>query len=199
MTCHPHALNFQSFIEQKKVVLINLSGEAIQTEVDSLGAMFLSGFYIAFRVLGYQPDDTPPRYYLYVDEVERYVTSPIPDMFSEARKFGLSLMLANQYFDQLSSETLNGILGNVGTLLTFESGDKDAKALAVRFIPEIDREALQNLGAYHVAVKTRFKGQPLPAFEIRTQPPLQKGGGSYLGFIRHHIGKQRAADCRRGG
>ena len=139
------------------------------------GRCFSPAFTSRFAPWATSPMSSRHGYYLYVDEVERYVTSPIPDMFSEARKFGLSLMLANQYFDQLSSETLNGILGNVGTLLTFESGDKDARALAAEFDPEFDRQALQNLGAYHVAVKTRFEGQTLPAFEIRTRPPLHKG------------------------
>ncbi len=176
MTCHPHALNFRALIEGQKVVLINLSGEAVRSEVGSLGAMFLAGFYMAFQALGYLPDNAPPRFYLYVDEVERYVTSPIPDMFSEARKFGLSLALSNQYLDQLSSDTLTGILGNVGTLLAFECGDRDARALASAFAPELDAQGLQNLGAYQVAVKTRFQGRTLPAFTLRTLAPPPRTG-----------------------
>ena len=84
MTCHPHALDFRSFIAGGKIVLINLAGKTIQSEVDNLGALFLSGFYMAMDALGPIADGEPPRFYLYVDEVERYVTSPLPDMFTEA-------------------------------------------------------------------------------------------------------------------
>ncbi|MBL8163270.1 MAG: ATP-binding protein [Anaerolineae bacterium] len=170
MTCHPQMLHFRSFIEQQKIVLINLSGEAIRSEVGSLGLMFLSGFYMASEALGYLPDNRAPRCFVYVDEVERIVSSPIPEMFAQERKFGLSLTLANQYLDQLSEATLNGILGNVGTLILFECGERDARRLGWHLEPELERGALLNLGAYHAIVKTRFAGRTLPAFTLKTRP-----------------------------
>jgi len=184
MTCHPHTLNFQEFAAQKKIVLINMSGEAIHSEVDSLGAMFLSGFYMAFHAMGYIPEGQSPRYYLYVDEVERYVTGPVQDMLSEARKLGLSLTLVNQYLDQLGAETLNSMLGNVGTILAFECGDRDARALDSQFEPEIDRQTLLNLGTYNVAVKTRSDGRTLPAFTVATRPPPRKRKDTQSDHIR---------------
>ncbi|MBZ0285213.1 MAG: type IV secretion system DNA-binding domain-containing protein [Anaerolineae bacterium] len=170
MTCHPQMLNFRSFIEQKKIVLINLSGEAIRSEVGSLGLMFLSGFYMANETLGYLADNQPPRCFVYVDEVERIVSSPIPEMFAHERKFGLSLTLANQYLDQLSEATLNGILGNVGTLMLFECGERDARRLGLHLEPDIERGRLLNLGAYQAVVKTRYAGRTLPAFVLKTRP-----------------------------
>ncbi|NLF74312.1 MAG: type IV secretion system DNA-binding domain-containing protein [Chloroflexi bacterium] len=190
MTCHRGTLNLQSYIANKKIVLINLAGEAIQTEVDSLGAMFLAGFYMAFHALGYLPDGSTPRYYLYIDEVERFVTSPIQNMFSEARKLGLSLTLANQYLDQLSQETLNSILGNEGTLIAFECGDRDARALASKFAPELDQRALQNLGKYNIAVKTRVGADTLPAFTVQTRSPLEKIAGVDVNAIRERSAQQ---------
>lgn len=184
MTCHPNTLDFQALIRDRKVVLINLAGKTLRTEVDNLGALFMAGFYMASEALGYIPDGDPPRFYLYIDEVERYVTSPIPDMFSEARKLGMSLLLANQYLDQLSRETLNGILGNAGTLLAFEVGDKDATTLRGAFAPELDTHALQNIGKYHVAVKTRAHALTLPAFTVRTRQPLPKGDPQWVESIR---------------
>lgn len=184
MTCHPNTLNFQAFIQERKIVLIDLAGKALRSEVDNLGALFMAGFYMASEALGDIREGDPPRYYLYIDEVERYVTSPIPDMFTEARKLGLSLMLANQYLDQLSRETLNGILGNAGTLLAFELGDKDATTLRGPFAPELDTHALQNIGKYHVAVKTRADAVTLPAFTVRTRPPLPKGDVQWVEDIR---------------
>lgn len=174
MTCHPQTLNFQALVQGRCIVLVNLAGEAIRSEVGSLGAMFLAGFYMASEAIGYLPDNALPRCYLYVDEVERIITTPLPDMYAQARKAGISLTLANQYLDQLKDDTLHGILGNVGTKFIFECGDRDARTLAPELEPEFDRHALQNLGKYHAVVKTRFEGRTLSPFVVKTlAPPLR--------------------------
>ncbi len=176
MTCHPTMLNFQSLIAENKIVLINLSGDAIRSEVGGLGAIFLAGFYLASERLGYLSDGGAPRFYLYVDEVERIISTPIPDMFAQARKFGLSLTLANQFLDQLPSDTLHGILGNVGTQFLFELGEQDIPTFAPYLEPEHDRRALLNIGTHRMMVKTRAQGKTLPAFVVDTRPnPTGRG------------------------
>lgn len=60
MTCHPHSLDFPSLVRENKIVLINLSGNAIRSEIGGLGAIFLAGFYLASELLGYIPDEPPP-------------------------------------------------------------------------------------------------------------------------------------------
>jgi hypothetical protein len=170
-------LPIKTLIRDKMIVLCNLSGEAIASEVGTIGAIILAQIFIAAQSLGYLKDGELPRAYVYVDEVERIVTSPIPEMFATARKFGLSLTLANQYLTQLTSETQDGILGNVGTQLVFEVGDKDSRALSRLVEPEVAREQLLRLGTYQMAVKTRTGGASLPAFLVKTLPPPQKQGG----------------------
>src|SRR5207237_4084047 len=71
MTCHPETLNFQELITKKKIVLINLGGKPVETEANSLGALFVAAFYKASLALKYILKDTPARYYLYIDEVEK--------------------------------------------------------------------------------------------------------------------------------
>lgn len=171
MTCHPGAFNFQDFIRQKKIVLVNLSGEAIRSEVGSLGAIFLAAFTLASEALGYLPDGAEPRYYLYLDEIERMIASPLPDMFAHERKFGLALTLATQSLERLDREVGAGILANVGTHVLFESAEGEARALAPYVQPELDARALMNLGAYRAAVKTRAGGASVPAFVVNTLPP----------------------------
>ncbi|MBN8592778.1 MAG: ATP-binding protein [Anaerolineae bacterium] len=171
MTCHPQALDTAAFLTGKKVVLFNLSGASIQSESGTLGAFLLAQLFVAAQSLGYLKDGELPRSQVYVDEVERMVTTPIPEMFATARKFGLSLTLANQYMKQLSSETLEGILGNVGTHILFEVGESDSKSLSRLFEPELPRADLLKLGTYQAAVKTRAQGQSLPPFLIKTLPP----------------------------
>jgi hypothetical protein len=175
MTCHPKGLNFQEFIRERKIVLIRLSGEEIIHEAGGLGAMFLGNFYLASEALGYLADGEPPRYSLYIDEAERFITSPLPDMFAQSRKFGLALTLSCQFLDQLSSETYQAIVGSVGTHFLFEVGIKDADTLAPLVAPEIEAEALTKLGFYRMAVRTRASGKTVPPFVVSTHaaPPVR--------------------------
>ncbi len=174
MTCHPATVDFTDCIANQKIVLINLAGKGIQVEAGTLGALLLSGFYMASEALGYLPDNTLPRCYVYADDIERLITSPLPDMFSQARKFGLSLTLTNQYLDQLPSDTLRGILGNAGTLMVFEVGERDAQALARSLAPAVTPDDLVTLGVHRMAVKTRAQGTSVPAFvaATRDKPPV---------------------------
>ncbi|MBL8156506.1 MAG: type IV secretion system DNA-binding domain-containing protein, partial [Anaerolineae bacterium] len=169
MTCHPHSLDWRGCIDGGKIVLVSLAGEAIRSEVGSLGAIFLGGLFLAAEGLPYLPDGALPRAYVFVDEVERFVTTPLPDMFSQARKFGLSLTLANQFMGQLSAETREGILGNAGTLCSFEVGPEDAGKLRSVLGKEIDEGTLLSLGRYRALVKTRAHGDSQPAFLLTTR------------------------------
>jgi hypothetical protein len=171
MTCHPNTLNFLQLVREQTPVLINLAGEAIGNEAGNLAALFIAGFFSASQTLGDIGNSAPPRYYLYIDELERVVTSPLQEILAQVRKFGLSLVMAHQYIDQMPTETVKGILGNVGTTSIFEVGINDAKTLSPYFEPEVERTTLMNLGKGHMAIKTRAQGKTLPAFTVSTLPP----------------------------
>lgn len=184
MTCHPNALDFKGMIQNKQIILINLYGDAIATEMANLGVMFLTQLQMAAHSLGYLPEGAPPRCYVYIDEVERFVGSPIDQLCAEARKFGLSLMFANQFFEQLQPKALKGILGNVSTLMTFDCSAEQAKSLRSTYSPEIEPHTLQHLSAYQVAVRTKYQGKTLPAFMVKTLPPPNAEHGIDVEEIR---------------
>ena len=56
-------------------------------------------------------------FFLYVDEFQNFATQSFIKILSEARKYRLSLTLANQYIEQLDEEVTRAIFGNVGTFL----------------------------------------------------------------------------------
>ena len=168
LTCHPNTLDFRKLISEGKIVLIDLYGDEVASEVGSLGAIFFAQFFLASLSLGEIPGDTPPRFCLYVDETQRFITSALPDMFSEARKFGLSLTLANQYIGQLDEDTHAGIINNVGTIFSFECSPDEAKATAKLFEPFVSQQEMSRLGVGHAAVRTRWEGQTLDSFIVRT-------------------------------
>ena len=62
------------------------------------------------RATGPGRDPTP--YYLYLDEFQNFVSLDICRMLAEVRKFGLYLILAHQYFEQLDEDVTAAALNN---------------------------------------------------------------------------------------
>lgn len=48
------------------------------------------------------PETERQDYYLYVDEFQNFATDSFATILSEARKYKLNLIMANQYIDQMS-------------------------------------------------------------------------------------------------
>ena len=89
-------------------------------------------------------------------------------MLSELRKYRVSLILANQYLDQLDPEIRHAILGNVGTLITFRVGPTDARILAQEFAPEFAANDLTNLPNHEIYVRLMVEGSMTRPFSGET-------------------------------
>ncbi len=63
-----------------------------------------------------------------------------------------------QHLEQLDERAQQAILGNVGTLIAFRVGGRDAKVLADEFFPEFSVEDLLNLPAYHIYLRLMIEG-----------------------------------------
>ena len=109
-------------------MIVNIAKGRIGREAASLiGSLFLSHLHsILFQ-------GTLSECNLYVDEFQSFGTDLIADMLSEDRKFGLNATLANQYFSQLSEANRDAVIGNVGTIVAFRIGSKDAAKIATEF------------------------------------------------------------------
>jgi len=169
--CHPDTLDFAAFLRERKVVLISLAmaEESVpKQERDLVGALLISQLQIASM-----GETRSKPTYLYVDEVQRFVTTSLSDLLSEARKYGVSLTTANQYLGQLTEGTLEAILGNVGTTVILPCSPDDGQALAAYTKPQFDAQALIGLDRFTAAVKLQIDGQSQPAFSIYTPEPLE--------------------------
>lgn len=96
-----------------------------------------------------------------------FATASIGTILSEARKYRLNLILAMQYLDQLDTELLGAVFGNVGNVITFRVGAKDAAMLAREFAPYFSSDDLINLPHYHVYVRMMIDGKPARPFSAR--------------------------------
>jgi hypothetical protein len=169
MTCQPQAFDFAELIRQRKIVLVSLGADERKIparEQQLLGAMLVSQIQMAS--MASLKHVTP--FYLYIDEVQNFVTSSLAKIFEEARKYKLYLTVANQYLDQLKGKTLDSIMGTVGTTAVFQVGLSDAKVLSPYLAPEFGNADLVNISKYHAAIKSRYRGDTMSAFSIATRP-----------------------------
>lgn len=161
------AFNFRKAMDEQKIVLCNLS-KGILGEED---AKFL-GLILVPKVLtaamSRQDISMHERkdYYLYVDEFQNYATEDFAVILSEARKYRLSLIVANQFIGQIDEEIKNAVFGNVGTVVCFRVGVPDANFLQHEFAPTFSDNDLVNIEKYHVYIKTIVKNEPVPPFSM---------------------------------
>ena len=114
-------------------------------------------------------------YYLYVDEFQTIATENFSTMLSEARKFGVGLILANQYLSQIDTlNILKSIFGNVGSLITFRVGPEDAQKLAPQFYPDIYADDLISLPNFTAVIRTNVAGERVRPFTLKTIKPTDR-------------------------
>src|SRR5207248_1255541 len=106
-----------------------------------------------------------------VDEFQNFATESFATILSEARKYRLSITLANQYLAQLDEATSAAVFGNVGTLVSFQVGPDDAEVLAVQFGGDLTPQDLLRLPRYQAYVRLLIDGQPSRPFSMQTLPP----------------------------
>ncbi|MBP7875465.1 type IV secretion system DNA-binding domain-containing protein [Candidatus Woesebacteria bacterium] len=161
------AFNFREAMDQKKIILCNLS-KGILGEED---AKFL-GLILVPKVLtaamSRQNMDAKKRedFFLYVDEFQNYATEDFAVILSEARKYRLNLVVANQFIGQIDEEVKNAVFGNVGSIVSFRIGVPDANFLQHEFTPTFNETDLTNVEKYHVYIKTIVNNEPMPPFSM---------------------------------
>ena len=81
---------------------------------------------------------------LVIDEVSVVQTPSLIQILSEARKFGLTVVLAQQYLLQVSGEILMSIFANMVNYYCFKLARDDAETVARNLNCEIDQYFLKN-------------------------------------------------------
>jgi hypothetical protein len=149
----------------KKIFLVNLSQGKIGEENSSLlGAMIVTRLYSNAMQRAKMSESQRQDFYLYVDEFQNFATESFVKILSEARKYGLNLIVTHQYIDQIDEKIQDAIFGNVGTLMNYVVGQKDAQRLEKEYAPHLTSEDLVNLDRYRLAIKLTIDGAQSPPF-----------------------------------
>ncbi len=115
------------------------------------------------------PADRRP-FFVYCDEFQNIAGPSTGAMLSEVRKFGVGLVLAHQFVDQLDEEIIAAVLGNVGTKITFRVGARDARRL-IGYQPAISITELIGMPNFAAFVELLVGGVPTSPFTLRCLPP----------------------------
>ncbi len=160
-------LNFRKVMDEGKILLINLAkGKLGEENSNFLGLILVPKILIAAMSRQNIPEEKRRDFYLYVDEFQNFATPDFAQILSEARKYRLNLIVANQFIGQMEEEVKNAVFGNVGTLVTFRIGVTDANYLQHEFTPVFNEVDLINIDKFNAYVKTIVKNEPVKPFSL---------------------------------
>lgn len=165
-------INVRKWMDTGRITLVNLAKGRLKKNSDLVGALLVSAIQEAAlsRVDIPKPERRP--YRLYVDEFQHYATESFEEILSEAGKYGLSIVMANQTLAQLDRTLLASVLSNAQVQVYFRSSRQDAELLA--------RQAFRATGKQ---IKFQLAGRGLFATEPRANPVFIPVGEEMEGYI----------------
>lgn len=167
------AFDLRNVMDDGKILLVNLSkGRLGELNSKLLGMIFVMKFQAAAMSRANIPEDQRRDFALYVDEFQNFSTDSFATIMSEARKYHLNLIVANQFTTQLTDEIRDAVFGNMGTIVAFRIGQPDVEALSKYFQPQFDGNDLLRIPNHNTIIRTLIGGVPTQPFSMATLPPL---------------------------
>jgi hypothetical protein len=169
--------SFRDVMDNKKILLVNLAkGLVGEINANLLGMIIVSKLQMAALERASLPEEQRNDFYLYIDEFQNFITDSIATILSEARKYRLELVIANQYLNQLVDNKGNkavrdAVLANTGTIAAFRIGTEDADVLSKEFAPVFGAYDLVNVEQYTAYVKMLIDNTAARPFNMMTYPP----------------------------
>lgn len=166
------SFNFREIMDQKKILLVNLSkGRLGDLNANLIGLILVGKILMAALSRADSLHLNPPPFYLYIDEFQNVTTDSISSILSEARKYKLSLNVAHQFIAQLEEGIRDSVFGNVGNIATFRVGADDAEYLEKQYAPVFTANDIINIENRNAYLKILVNGKPVKPFNIETLPP----------------------------
>ncbi len=165
--------NIREIMDNKKIFLVNLSkGRLGDINANLLGMIFVMKFQQAAMSRQDIPEDQRQDFCLYVDEFQNFATDSFESILSEARKYRLNLIVANQFMTQLTDKIREALLGNVGTIICGRIGVTDAELMVKAFTPTFTAEDLTKTPNFAAVCKVMMFDMPSAPFTISLPPPM---------------------------
>ena len=165
--------NIREIMDNKKIFLVNLSkGRLGDINANLLGMIFVMKFQQAAMSRQDIPEDQRQDFCLYVDEFQNFATDSFESILSEARKYRLNLIVANQFMTQLTDKIREALLGNVGTIICGRIGVTDADLMVKAFSPTFTAEDLTKTPNHAAVAKVMMFDMPSTPFTMNLPAPM---------------------------
>lgn len=189
------SFSIEDVMNQGKILLVNVSqGKLGEDNAALLGAMIITKIQLAAMNRVYMPEEERRDFFLYIDEFQNFATTSFIKILSEARKYRLSLILANQYMAQIPEEVKDAIFGNAGTMASFILGASDADWMQKEFEAKYTQEDLVSLARYQIIAKLMIDSQvshPFPATTLNLASSSNQNRQKVLNVSRERYAKKK--------
>lgn len=194
------AFNFRKVMDEKKILLVNLSkGKLGDLNAYLLGMIMVGKILMAALSRTDTAQEDRHDFYLYIDEFQNFITDSIATILSEARKYRLNLIIAHQYIGQLvnnnDTKIRDAIFGNVGTMASFRIGAEDAEFLQKEYAPTFTAYDLVNIEARTAYIKLLINNTASKPFNMtvyKYQERNRELGEAIRQLSRLKYGRHRA-------
>ena len=189
--------NIREIMDNKKIFLVNLSkGRLGDINANLLGMIFVMKFQQAAMSRQDIPEDQRQDFCLYVDEFQNFATDSFESILSEARKYRLNLIVANQFMTQLTEKIREALLGNVGTIICGRIGVTDADLMVKAFTPTFTAEDLTKTPNFSAVAKVMMFDMPSAPFTMKLPAPMGEPNEDLMDSLKVYsatkFGKTRA-------
>ncbi len=165
------AINIRKAMDEGKIILVNLSKWRIGDDnANMIGSFLVTKIQIDAMSRANIPAKDRVPFYLYIDEFQNFATDSFESILSEARKYGLSLIVANQYISQIQENVRNAIFGNVGSIISFQLGFEDAQIMSKQFKEIVSTEDILSISKFKAYLKLMIDGVVSDVFTMSTFP-----------------------------
>jgi len=172
------AFNFREIMDERKILLVNLSkGRLGEINANLIVMIFVGKILMAALSRVDDPTKDFAPFFLHIDEFQNISTPSIAAILSEARKYKLGLTVAHQFIAQLDPVIRDAVFGNVGSMAAFRVGNDDAQALESQFAPTFSANDIMNTPNYNAVMRVLSHGTPTPAFSMAASPPPESDPG----------------------
>ena len=169
-------------MDERRILIADLSGIGIDA-ADILGSFLSAWFQLKAPDRDESGHGRPP-FTLIMDECHRFTTDGLASILAESRKYGLGMVLANQYTAQLTDEIQDAIFGNVGTTIAYRLGGADAEVLSEHFGGRYRPKQFTDLDQYRAYVKAIQDGKPKLPTKATMLPPIEHEVGRKETIVR---------------
>jgi len=123
--------DFYDIMNTGKICIISLAkGEVGEESSRLLGGFLMGRLQLAAEARATLPSASRHPCTLFVEECQNYVSSSFTELLTEARAYGVSMVMVHQHLGQLPADLCQAALNNANVKIAFRLGAEDAATMA---------------------------------------------------------------------